>query len=363
MRLPLLLEILFDMIATKPNLRSLLSRDNLKKEDIVFLLSLEDPLEVILLYKKADEIRKECCGDEVHLRGIIEFSNNCEQDCLYCGLRISNLSLDRYRMSGNEILATAGHIYKAGIKTIVLQSGEDFEYSRSLITELVKSIKSKLDVAITLSLGERDFDDYDEWKKAGADRYLLKHETANPELYQKFHQKQPLEERVQHLRYLKSIGFQTGSGNMIGLPGQSFEDIADDLLLCKELDCDMVSISPFISSPDTPFKNVPNANLDLTLKAMAVCRIILKDVHIPATTALGTLDEFGREKGLQVGANVIMPNYTPNPYRQNYKIYPDKKCISDDPLACGSCLTLMIESLGRKVGTSKGHSLKVKEVV
>jgi len=351
------------MIAAKPKLRSLLTGDNLKKEDIIFLLSLEDPLEVKLLYRKADKIREEYCGDEVHLRGIIEFSNNCEQDCLYCGLRISNLSLDRYRMSSDEILATAEHIYKAGMKTIVLQSGEDFEYNHSLITKVIKSIKSKLDVAITLSLGERDFGDYDEWKKAGADRYLLKHETANPELYEKIHQKQPLEERVQHLRYLKSIGFQTGSGNIIGLPGQSLEDISDDILLCKEFDCDMVSISPFISSPDTPFKNVPNANLDLTLKAMAVSRIVLKDVHIPATTALGTLDEFGREKGLQVGANVIMPNYTPNPYRQNYKIYPDKKCIGDDPLACGSCLTLMIQSLGRKVGTTKGHSLKVKEVV
>ncbi len=363
MRLQLLLAMVIKMNTLSPNLESLLTRDNLKKEDIVFLLSLEDPLEVKLLYRKADEIRKEYCGDEVHLRGIIEFSNNCEQDCLYCGLRISNLSLDRYRMSSDEILATAEHIYKAGMKTIVLQSGEDFEYNRSLITELIKSIKNKLDVAITLSLGERDFGDYDEWKKAGADRYLLKHETANPELYEKFHQKQPLEERVQHLRYLKSIGFQTGSGNMIGLPGQTLEDIADDILLCKELDCDMVSISPFISSPDTPFKNVPNANLDLTLKAMAVSRIVLKDVHIPATTALGTLDEFGREKGLQIGANVIMPNYTPNPYRQNYQIYPDKKCISDDPLACGSCLTLMIQSLSRKVGTTKGHSLKVKEVV
>ena len=351
------------MNTLKPNLESLLTRDNLKKEDIVFLLSLEDPPEVKLLYRKADEVRKEYCGDEVHLRGIIEFSNYCEQDCIYCGLRTSNLSLDRYRMSGDEIVATAEHVCSAGMKTIVLQSGEDFEYNRPVITELIKSIKSKLNVAITLSLGERDFGDYDEWKKAGADRYLLKHETANPEQYEKFHQKQPLQERVQHLKYLKSIGFQTGSGNIIGLPGLSLEDIADDILLCKELDCDMVSISPFISSPDTPFKNVPNANLDLTLKAIAVSRIVLKDVHIPATTALGTLNEFGRENGLQIGANVIMPNFTPNPYRKNYKIYPDKKCISDDPLACGSCLTLMIQSLGRKVGTTKGHSLKVKEVV
>jgi biotin synthase len=345
------------------NLKSIIEKEYLSKEDIVFLLSLEDPLEVNLLYQKADKVRKEYCDEEVHLRGIIEFSNNCEQDCPYCGLRLSNLKLDRYRMSEDEILTTAEHIYKAGIKTIVLQSGEDFEYTRSYITNLIISIKNKLDVAITLSLGERDFGDYDKWKKAGADRYLLKHETAKPDLYEKIHQRQKLEERLEHLKYLKSIGFQTGSGNIIGLPGQSLEDIADDLILCKELNCDMVSISPFIPSPDTPFRNVAKANLQLTLKAMAVGRIFLKDVHIPATTALGTLDELGRERGLQAGANVIMPNYTPNPYRQNYQIYPDKKCISDDPLACGSCLTLMIESLGRKVGKSKGHSLKYKDIL
>jgi biotin synthase len=352
---------MFSYKGLSQNIDLILGKENLTKEDIIFLLSLKDPLDIKLLYQRADEVRKKYCGDEVHLRGIIEFSNNCEQDCPYCGLRLSNSRLERYRMNDNEIIVTAEHINKAGIKTIVLQSGEDFEYTRSFITELITSIKNKLNVAITLSLGERDFGDYDEWKKAGADRYLLKHETAKPDLYEKIHQKQKLEERLGHLKYLKSIGFQTGSGNIIGLPGQTLEDIADDLILCKELDIDMASISPFIPSPDTPFKNVARANLELTLKAMAVGRIFLKDVHIPATTALGTLDELGREKGLQVGANVIMPNYTPNPYRQNYQIYPDKKCISDDPLACGSCLTLMIQSLGRKVGTTKGHSLKVKE--
>jgi len=345
------------------NIDLILGKEKLNKEDIVFLLSLKDPLYVKLLYKRADEVRKKYCGDEVHLRGIIEFSNYCEQDCPYCGLRLSNSKLERYRMNDKEIIITAEHINKAGIKTIVLQSGEDFKYTRSFITELITSIKNKLDVAITLSLGERDFGDYDEWKKAGADRYLLKHETAKPDLYEKIHQKQKLGERLEHLKYLKSIGFQTGSGNIIGLPGQTLEDIADDIILCKELDIDMASISPFIPSPDTPFKKVAKANLGLTLKAMAVGRIFLKDVHIPATTALATLITDGREKGLQVGANVIMPNFTPQPYKGKYIIYENKARTDSDPKSFVKQLYKLIESVGRKVGNTKGHSLKVREEV
>jgi biotin synthase len=340
------------------NFNSILNKVNLSKEEITFLLSLTEKSKIQGLFAKADAVRKQYCGEEVHLRGIVEFSNHCDQHCLYCGLRLHNKNLPRYRMSRDEILKTAQFIFKAGIRTIVLQSGEDSFYSCDEIESIIDEIKSKLDVAITLSLGEREYEEYKIWKQAGADRYLLKHETANPELYSIYHQGDDLESRLKHLLYLKSIGYQTGSGNIVGLPGQTLDDIANDLLLLKELDVDMASISPFIPSPQTPYSNEVKANVDLTLKAMAAARIVLKDVHIPATTALGTLDETGREKGLKVGANVIMPNYTPNPYRQNYQIYPDKKCISDDPLACGSCLTLMIESLGRKVGESKGHSLK-----
>ncbi|MDP2366318.1 MAG: [FeFe] hydrogenase H-cluster radical SAM maturase HydE, partial [Ignavibacteria bacterium] len=164
--------------------------------------------------------------------------------------------------------------------------------------------------------------------------------------------------RVRHLEFLKSIGFQTGSGNIIGLPGQTLEDIADDILLCKILVSDMASFSPFIPSNDTPFRNASKADLELTLKTMAVARIVLKDAHIPSTTALGSLVENGREKGLEVGANVVMPNYTPNPYRQNYKIYEGKICITDDPLACAGCLQFKIEAMGRRIGEDKGHSLK-----
>lgn len=340
------------------DLNSILNKEELKGEEIVFLLSLKSEDEIAMLHKRADEVRKHYCGDDVHLRGIIEFSNYCVQNCPYCGLRISNKKLQRYRMSKDEILETTKQISEAGIKTIVLQSGEDFWYDEKFVSDLIIRIKENFDVAITLSLGERKFNDYIKWRKAGADRYLLKHETANPKIYSKLHQKQKLFERIDHLLFLKSIGFQIGSGNIIGLPNQSLEDIADDLLLCEKLECDMASFSPFIPASDTPFRNIEKASLELTLKTMATARIVLKDTHIPATTALGVIDETGRIKGLQTGANVIMPNYTPHPYRENYRIYDGKICITESTIDCGSCLRLMIESLGRKVAFDHGDSLK-----
>ncbi|HZW38413.1 MAG TPA: [FeFe] hydrogenase H-cluster radical SAM maturase HydE [Ignavibacteriaceae bacterium] len=339
-------------------LKSILKKDNLDKFEISFLLSLSDKKDIDLLYQRADEVRKKYVGDDVYLRGIIEFSNYCEQDCLYCGLRKSNDGLERYRMSLDNILLTAGNIVKSGIKTIVLQSGEDFLFSKSDITNIIKSIKEKYDVAITLSLGERSREEYFEWCEAGADRYLLKHETANPKLYSMYHQGQNLADRITHLNYLREAGFQIGSGNLVGMPHQTNDDVADDILLCKELDVDMCSISPFISSPSTPYKKKSNCSVEYVLKTMAVARIVLKNSHMPATTALATLDIEGREKGLQVGANVIMPNFTPNPYRKNYLIYPDKKCLTDDPMNCAGCLSIMVQSLGRRIGVDKGHSLK-----
>ena len=342
------------------NLNSILSKDSPSKEDIVFLLSLSNEEEIQELLSKAQQVRKEFCSDEIHLRGIIEISNNCEQDCLYCGLRISNFELHRYRMSKKEILETAEQIANAGIKTIVLQSGEDFEYECDFISDLIKTIKNNFEVAITLSLGERGFFEYDEWLKAGADRYLLKHETANDILYYKLHNKQKLEERLLHLRYLKAIGFQTGSGNIIGLPGQTLEDIADDILLCKELDCDMASFSPFITSEQTPFRNLESADLNLTLKTMAVARIVLKDVHIPATTALSTLNKNGRKLGLDAGANVIMPNFTPEFYRRKYLIYNKKDISENDAGITLAEIKNVVLSSGLKISDGYGHSLKHK---
>jgi len=338
------------------NLDTILNKEELNKSEMVFLLSLQKNEDIEKLYLRADEIRKEYCGDEVHLRGIIEFSNYCDQNCLYCGLQKSNKNLQRYRMTKDEIIATAGRITETGLKTVVLQSGEDHFYSRSLVTDIIISIKEKFDSAITLSIGERGRDEYEEWKNAGADRYLLKHETANEHLYSTYHQHEKLKSRLAHIHCLKKIGYQTGSGNIIGLPGQTVEDIDDDILLCKELDCDMCSFSPFIPSTDTPFREIASADLGLTLKTIAVARIVLKNVHIPATTALSTLIGNGAEVGLRVGANVIMPNFTPLPYRDNYKIYKDKKTYDTNIYL--EELELILNKLDRKVGEGKGHSLK-----
>jgi len=342
------------------NLEEILYKKELNREEIIFLLNLSNQEDIQKLYNRADEVRAEYCGDEVHLRGIIDFSNYCEQNCLYCGLRADNTHLQRYRMTTEEIIETAKQIINSGIFTIVLQSGEDNYYDSDLIAYIIYSIKQIADVAITLSLGERSFSEYQTWKIAGADRYLLKHETANPKLYSIYHLHQQLNERIAHLKYLKKLGYQVGSGNMIGLPMQTVEDIADDILLCKDLDLDMAAFGPFIPSPNTPYRSKKPASVELTLKTMAVARIVLKSVHIPATTALATLDENGRIKGLKAGANVIMPDFTPFPYREHYQIYANRKCINDDPKSCRSCLQLQIESIGRKISTSRGDSLKMK---
>ena len=261
-------------------------------------------------------------------------------------------------MSKGEIIETARFIYSSSIKTIVLQSGEDSFYTTDDIEEIIVSIKRDLDVAITLSIGEREFYEYDRWKLAGADRYLLKHETSNPRLYASYHQNQKLEDRLHHLKYLKSIEFQTGSGNIVGLPGQSIEDIADDIILLKKHEVDMASISPFVPSANTPYGKKEACDIDLLLKTMAIARLVLKNSHIPSTTALSTLVKDGRQRGLEVGANVIMPNFTPQPYKERYLIYENKARADRDPLENVNELTELINSLGRNIGDDKGHSLK-----
>jgi len=343
-------------------LKHLLHKDELIREDIIYLLSLSTKEEINELFRRADEVRMEYCGDEVHLRGIIDFSNYCSQNCLYCGLREENFALSRYRMTPDEIIETAKQITNHGIYTIVLQSGEDTFYDTDLIAYIIYSIKQKSNVVITLSLGERGFDEYRSWKIAGADRYLLKHETANTKLYSIYHLKQKLSDRVAHLKYLKRIGYQIGSGNIIGIPLQTIEDIADDILLCKELDLDMAAFGPFIPSPNTPYRSKKPADLMLTLKTLATARIVLKNVHIPATTALAKLTENGRIKGLNVGANVIMPDYTPSPYREKYQIYANRKSIDDRHENYRTQLELQIESIGRRISASLDDSLKSNRI-
>ncbi len=330
---------------------------NLAEKELMFLL--EQPLRHLgYLLKKADQKREEVFSDEVHLRAIIEFSNYCRQNCYYCGLRKDNQNIERYQLKKEEIIESAESAAKIGYKTVVLQSGED-EYPAQEIAEIIKEIKKRTSMAVTLSLGERDFGAYKLWREAGADRYLLKHETADKKLYYKYHPGMSFENRIESLKYLKNLGYQIGSGVIIGLPGQTKKILAEDLLLLKELDIDMMGAGPFIPHQQTPLKDFRRGTVEMTLKFNSLCRLLMPLVHIPATTALGTIDVQGRQKALKAGANVVMPNVTASSYREKYQIYPDKICISEDAGDCRQCIGSIINSLGRYVSQNAGHSLKI----
>ncbi len=329
------------------------------RDQLLYYLASEDEKDNESLFSLARSVRDFYCSEYIFLRGLIEVSNICIRSCTYCGLRWENKSLSRYLMSPKEVCDAVQLVVESGIKTVVLQSGENPYIPAEEIEEVIKSVKASGDIAVTLSLGEREFEEYDLWKKAGADRYLLKHETANPNLYRKLHHGEELEERLEHLRYLKSTGYQIGTGNIIGLPGQKAEDIIEDIMLAEELDADMVSVSPFIPSKDTPFSKVPAADLGLTLRTIALTRIYLKNVHMPATTALGTLTEGGREMGLDAGANVIMPSFTPHGYKEHYSIYDNKICINEHPSHCINCISLRMASQGYKLSRERGDSRKI----
>lgn len=342
-------------------LNALLHKKTFTKDEIIHLLNLSEENERNLLYKAADELRRELFGQEVHFRGVIEFSNYCERNCVYCGLREENFTVERYRMSADEIIETAKRVSNLGIHTIVLQSGEDTYYDTDILAYIIYSIKQNADVAVTLSIGERGFDEYRAWKFAGADRYLLKHETANPRLYAGYHNREQLTNKIQHLKYLKRLGYQIGSGNMIGLPNQKIEDIAEDILLCKELDADMFAVGPFIPAPFTPYQKRKSGSVELTLNTMAVARLVLRDVHIPSTTALDTIDMKGREKGLCAGANVVMPNFTPAPYREKYRVYANKRGSDENPVTASKKLQSRVEAIGMRLSDTRGDSLKMKK--
>ncbi len=287
---------------------------------IVDLLNLEDFSEI---YSKADEIRKENVGDIVHIRAILEFSNYCGRKCKYCGLNCTNKSIKRYRMSSEEIISTAFEAAMNGYKTLVLQSGEDAYYTPEILGEIIKSIK-KFNIDITLSTGEMDYDSYAHLKECGADRYLLKHETADEDLYQYLHPCGTLKERVQCLKNIKKLGYETGGGFMVGLPNQTAEILAKDILLLKEIGCEMAGIGTYITNPNTELKDSPNGSTDMTKRAVALTRIIMPKIHLPATTSLGVLDAKEKEDVFSCGANVIMQKVTPSKYKALYEIYPSK---------------------------------------
>jgi biotin synthase len=329
-------------------------------EDLEWVLSLDKPEELDILFSFADSIRKDFCGDGIILRGIIEFSNFCDKECFYCGLNKNNRKLSRYRMNAEELLASVQHLTSCNIQTVVLQSGEDPGLDALWLAEIIKRIKSRFDLAITLCSGERPLWDYRLWKEAGADRYLLKIETTDESLYAKMHPGMSFAQRLDCLDILRKLGYQVGSGNILGLPGQNQSSIARDILFFKQGSFDMVGLGPFIAHPDTPFAGQPKGQALLTLKALALTRIVTRNTHLPATTALGSLDQDYRWQGLKCGANVLMPNFTPLPYRKLYEIYPQKKCINEPVGACNFCMDSMAKSIHRFIDYAKGDSLKLK---
>lgn len=311
------------------------------------------------LFSLADKTREEYVGDEVHLRGLIEFSNICKRQCKYCGLRCEDKFIDRYRISKENIISYAEHAVNMGYKTIVLQSGEDEYYNTDLMCEIIEGIK-KLGVALTLSIGEKTYEEYKAFKEAGADRYLIRIETTDKTLYNQMHPNMDFDNRVRCLGNLGRLGYEVGTGCLVGLPNQTIESLADDILFFKEINADMVGIGPFIPHPHTPLKDSATGSFTLSLKVMALTRILLKDINIPATTAMETLNPNGRIIALQSGANVVMPNVTTTEYRAKYEIYPNKICINENPDKCKGCISAKIQSIGRSVSTSFGFRVGKK---
>jgi biotin synthase len=327
----------------------------LTKEQIIEYLSSTDDA----LFNLADKVRQENLGDEVHLRGLIEFSDYCKQNCLYCGIRRDNKNCTRYRLEPDDIIDLAKKAQGYGYKTVVLQSGEDPYYTVEKMEYILSEIK-KLDLAITLSIGEKTMDEYAAYKKAGADRFLIRIETTDKELYKSLHPGMDFDNRVRCLRDLRALDYEVGTGCLVGLPGQTIESLAGDISFFKEINADMVGIGPFIPNPETPLADAQGGNFDLALRVMAVTRLILPDINIPATTAMETLNPNGRLIALQSGANVVMPNVTEGDYRKFYSLYPGKICVNDTPEKCVGCITGKIKSIGRNISQTKGFHNKTK---
>ncbi|MCK5850488.1 MAG: [FeFe] hydrogenase H-cluster radical SAM maturase HydE [Kiritimatiellae bacterium] len=335
------------------------SDENVSNADLCSLLSLSDSTDVDELYKRAYRVKEQNVGLKVYFRGIIEMSNFCAKDCYYCGIRRSNTSVDRYEMSEDEIVREALWAFDREYGSIVIQAGErkDAQFIEK-ITRVLKAIKKKSngELGVTLSMGEQDKETYQGWFDAGAHRYLLRIETSSEDLYKRLHPSDhDFNERKNALVDLRKTGYQVGTGVMIGLPGQTIEDMANDILFFREMDIDMIGMGPYIPHDQTPLNEDSDgpddlARFNLGLKMVAVTRLFLKDVNIAATTALQALNPIGRELGLQAGANVVMPNLTDIKYRKYYQLYEGKPCLEDDSDMCSGCLTRRVESIGETVG-------------
>ena len=344
----------------------------MNESEIARWLRETDEARLAELWAEADAVRRAHVGDAVHLRGLVEISNHCVRMCGYCGLRAANSGVERYRMGREEILECAHLAVKLGYGTVVMQSGEDYGISPEWLADIVRTIKSETPLAVTLSMGERPDADLVAWRAAGADRYLIRFETSDPELYRSIHpprKGQEVSDRFAILRRLQELGYEAGSGVMVGIPGQTYESLAHDIALFRGMDLDMVGIGPYISHPDTPLGagempsapagyQTPNTEL-MTYKAVALTRLVCPEANIPSTTALATLNTAqGREIGLQRGANVVMPNITPTRYRALYEIYPAKACIAEAAEECYACMNARIRSVGREVGQGPGGRMR-----
>lgn len=325
-------------------------------QGLEILIATQDEAAVGELAKRARETAQSIYGNKVYIRGLIEFTNYCKNDCLYCGIRRSNGNADRYRLSEEQILSCCATGYELGFRTFVLQGGEDPYFTDERVCALVARIKKEYpDCALTLSIGEKSRESYQAYFDAGADRYLLRHETANEAHYGKLHPKEmSLKNRKKCLRDLKEIGYQTGCGFMVGSPYQTVETLYEDLMFIKELQPEMVGIGPFIPQKDTPFGDKEAGTMEMTLRLLSIIRLLHPHVLLPATTALGTIHPKGREKGILAGANVVMPNLSPVDVRDKYKLYDNKICTGDEAAECRYCMQRRMESIGYEVVTDRG---------
>lgn len=332
----------------------------LPKSELVEIISGHTPETDQYLFAKARAVREKIYGKDVYMRGLIEFTNYCKNDCLYCGIRRSAKGAERYRLTEEQIIECCETGYGLGFRTFVLQGGEDGFYTDDKIVGIVSRIKEKFpDCAVTLSIGEKSRESYEKFRKAGADRYLLRHETANAEHYGKLHPKElSLENRMRCLAELKELGFQTGCGFMVGSPYQTAENLAEDLLYIHGLQPHMVGIGPFVPHHDTPFAEEQQGSLETTLLLLGMIRLILPNVLLPATTALGTIHPKGREMGILAGANVVMPNLSPKDVRKKYLLYDNKICTGDEAAECIACLRRRMESVGYKLVSDRGDFKK-----
>jgi biotin synthase len=353
----------------------LAAQENLSRSDLVKILGAQKPDEIEAVRVEAERVLLKNCGNGVYLRGLVEASNACACDCLYCGIRKSNRDVNRYTLSLDDIMACARQCSEMGYGSMVIQSGERADKKFiDLVVEAVTRIKAATrsekqpdGLGITLCVGQQSYDTYKRLYDAGGHRYLLRIETTNPKLFAKIHPaEQTFESRVECLGMLRDIGYQVGTGVMIGLPGQTLDDLAGDILFFAKYDIDMIGMGPFIPHPDTPLGDLPcpdvATRVRLALLMIAATRLKLQDVNIASTTALQALDPVGREKGLKFGANVIMPQMSPTEVRQDYQLYPGKPCLDENAKECQSCLTMRIEFAGRKIGLyAWGDSLHARQ--